>query len=143
MHVVLWEGMRPLIGTRPRRTVLVVEDALTTRCILEQFFARAGCDVLQAADVETALKRLKTALVDAVILDLRLGDGRSGLEVLEQMRLEERLADLPVIILTGVSQVEPHEEEIIRSHGAHLLYKRLGYREVVDRLERIITAVAA
>jgi two-component system, chemotaxis family, sensor kinase CheA len=138
--------MLPVLGkarTRPRRTVLVVEDALTTRCILEQFFARAGCDVLQAADVETALRRLKTALVDAVILDLRLGDGRSGLEVLQQMRLEDRLADLPVVVLTGVSEVEPQEEEIIKNHRAHLLYKRLGYREVVERLERIITKAAA
>lgn len=130
-------------GTHSRRTVLIVEDALTTRCILEQFFERAGCDVVQAADAETAMRRLKSAVVDAVILDLRLEDGRSGLEVLQQMRIEERLADLPVIILTGVSQVEPHEEEVIRTHGAHLLYKRLGYRAVVENLERIITAVAA
>ena len=136
--------MVPIGRAHSRRTVLIVEDALTTRCILEQFFARAGCDVLQAADVETALKRLKTALIDAVILDLRLGDGRSGLEVLEQMRFEERLADIPVVILTGVAAVEPAEEETITKHGAHLLYKRLGYREVVDRLEQIITkAVAA
>ena len=134
--------MKPVLRA-PRRTVLIVEDALTTRCILEQFFARAGCDVLQAADVETAMRRLRTALIDAVILDLRLGDGRSGLEVLEQMRFEERLADLPVVILTGVSQVTPEEEESILKHGAHLLYKRLGYREVVDRLERIITKAAA
>ena len=126
-----------------RRTVLIVEDALTTRCILEQFFSRAGCDVLQAADVETAMRRLKTALIDAVILDLRLGNGRSGLEVLEQMRFEERLADLPVVILTGVPQVEPEEEESIKKHGAHLLYKRMGYRAVVDRLEQIIREVAA
>src|ERR1700751_4554318 len=91
------------VRTRPRRTVLVVEDALTTRCILEQFFARAGCDVLQASDPDTAMMRLKTSNVDAVILDLRLADDRSGLEVLEQMRLEERFADVPVVILTGVT----------------------------------------
>jgi DNA-binding response OmpR family regulator len=135
--------MIPIHRAHSRRTVLIVEDALTTRCILEQFFARAGCDVLQAADVETALKRLRTALIDAVILDLRLGDGRSGLEVLEQMRIEERLADLPVVILTGVSQVETDEEERITKHGAHLLYKKLGYRAVVERLEQIINKAAA
>jgi DNA-binding response OmpR family regulator len=135
--------MISILGSRPRRTVLVVEDALTTRCILEQFFTRAGCDVLQAADPDTALKRLKTGCIDAVILDLRLGDDRSGLEVLEQMRFEDRFAETPVIILTGVSEVDPNEEEIIQRHGAHLLYKRLGYREVVERLERIIRPAAA
>ena len=127
----------------PRRTVLVVEDALTTRCILDQFFARAGCDVVHASDPETALLRLKSSAVDAVILDLRLADDRSGLEVLEQMRLEARFDEIPVVVLTGVSQVDESEEELIARHRAHLLYKRFGYREVVERLEKIITAVAA
>ena len=127
----------------PRRTILVVEDALTTRCILEQFFARAGCDVIQASDPESAMKRLQSTSVDAVILDLRLSDERSGLEVLEQMRLEERYDDVPVVILTGVTEVEQAEEEIIQRHRAHLLYKRFGYREVVQRLEKIITVQAA
>lgn len=130
-------------GVRSRRTILIVEDALTTRCILEQFFARAGYDVLQAADPDTALLRLGAASVDAVILDLRLGPERSGLEVLEQMRLEERFAEVPVVILTGVTEVDANEEEIIQRHGAHLLYKRLGYREVVQRLEQIISARTA
>lgn len=135
--------MRPILRTRQTRTILIVEDALTTRCILDQFFTRAGCDVLQAADPDTAMRRLNNAPVDAVILDLRLADDRSGLEVLEQMRLEERFADLPVIVLTGVPQVEPDEEDTIQRNGAHLLYKRLGYREVVERLEHIIRSEAA
>ncbi len=135
--------MNNFLKPRRRRTVLIVEDALTTRCILEQFFARAGCDVLQAGDPDTAMVRLKTTPVDAVILDLRLADERSGLEVLEQMRLEAQFDDVPVVILTGVTEVEPYEAEIIERHGAHLLYKRYGYREVVNRLEKILTAKAA
>ena len=135
--------MTQILKARPRRTVLVVEDALTTRCILEQFFARANCEVLQASDPDTALTRLKSVSVDAVILDLRLADDRSGLDVLEQMRLDERLASVPVVVLTGVSQLDRAEEDIIERHGAHLLYKRFGYREVVHQLEQILTAVAA
>jgi two-component system, chemotaxis family, sensor kinase CheA len=135
--------MSPVPDARTRRTVLVVEDALTTRCILEQFFARAGCDVLQAADPDTARMRLSGNTVDAVILDLRLGHERSGLEVLEQMRLEERLANIPVVILTGADAIDPKEEEIIQRLGAHLLSKRLGYREVVQRLEQIIVGRSA
>jgi DNA-binding response OmpR family regulator len=127
-------------SSRPPSTVLLVEDALTTRCILEQFFARAGCEVLQASDPESAMARLKSTSVDAVILDLRLANDRSGLEVLEQMRLDERFDSVQVVVLTGVSQVDAREDEIIERHGAHLLYKRFGYREVVQRLEEILAA---
>jgi DNA-binding response OmpR family regulator len=135
--------MTSILKHRARRTVLVVEDALTTRCILEQFFARAGCDVLQASDPESAMVRLRSMPVDAVILDLRLSDERSGLEVLKQMRLESQYDEVPVVVLTGVSEVDEAEEEVIQRHGAHLLYKRFGYREVVQRLEKIITVEAA
>src|SRR5688572_9571706 len=135
--------MTRILKARPRRTVLVVEDALTTRCILEQFFARAGCDVQHASDPETAMLRLRSATIDAVILDLRLADERSGLEVLEQMRLEAAYDDVPVVVLTGVTKVDEKEDEVIQRHGAHLLYKRFGYREVVQRLEKIISAEAA
>jgi DNA-binding response OmpR family regulator len=135
--------VKTIFKPRTRRTVLVVEDALTTRCILEQFFARAGCDVLQAVDPDMAMVRLRSAPVDAVILDLRLAEDRSGLEVLEQMRLEAQFDDVPVVVLTGVDEVEPEEAEVIERHGAHLLYKRYGYREVVQRLEKILTAKAA
>ena len=135
--------MKLTLKPRSRRTILVVEDALTTRCILEQFFARAGCDVLHAGDPETAMMRLHSAAIDAVILDLRLSDERSGLEVLEQMRLDERFDDVPVVVLTGVTEVDAEEDDLIRRHGAHLLYKRFGYRDVVQRLEKIITEVAA
>jgi len=132
----------PQTRTQPRRTVLVVEDALTTRCILEQFFERAGCEVLQAPDPDTALMRLRSSNVDAVVLDLRLADERSGLEVLEQMRLDERFDSVVVVVLTGVSEIDETEGEIIERHGAHLLYKRFGYRDVVERLERILAAAA-
>jgi DNA-binding response OmpR family regulator len=135
--------MSPILKPRTRRTVLVVEDALTTRCILEQFFARAGCDVVQAGDPDSAMARLRSGAIDAVILDLRLGDERSGLEVLEQMRLDERFDQVPVVVLTGVTEVDEGEQDVINRHGAHLLYKRFGYREVVQRLEQIITAEAA
>ncbi len=99
--------------------------------------------MLHASDPETALLRLRSANIDAVILDLRLAEERSGLEVLEQMRLEARYDDVPVVVLTGVTEVDATEDEIIQRHGAHLLYKRFGYREVVQRLEKILTAEAA
>jgi DNA-binding response OmpR family regulator len=123
--------------------VLLVEDAPTTRCILEQFFTRAGCEVLQAGDPDSALMRLRSSSVDAVILDLRLGDDRSGLEVLEQMRLDSRFDAVPAVVLTGATDVDPAEEQLIQRHRAHLLYKGRGYREVVERIEKILMAAAA
>src|SRR5689334_5838812 len=99
-----------------RRTVLIVEDALTVRNMLEEFFTMYGYDVMMASDPDTAFKRLKEThgVLDAMILDIALDDNRSGLEVLELMRLDERFADLTVIVLTGLANLSDHDLEIIR-----------------------------
>ena len=53
------QNMTGILKAHTRRTVLVVEDALTTRCILEQFFARAGCEVERTVgDVRAVLRVL-------------------------------------------------------------------------------------
>jgi len=107
---------------KPRRTVLIVEDALTVRNMLEDFFTMYGYDVLMASDPDTAFKRLKDshAMLDAMILDIALDDNRSGLEVLELMRLDDRDVD------------------IINRNRAHLLYKQEGYERVFNKLDQII-----
>lgn len=129
---------------RPRRKVLVVEDAIAVRSMLEDFLTMYGYDVVVASHPDTALRRLKEscAVLDAMILDIRLDDNRSGLEVLELMRLDDRLTDLTVVVLTGLPSLEPHDVELIRRNRAHLLYKKDGYEKVFNRLDQIIRPIA-
>jgi CheY-like chemotaxis protein len=124
----------------PRRTVLIVEDALTVRNMLEDFFTMYGYDVLMASDPDTAFKRLKESegVLDAMILDIALDDNRSGLEVLELMRLDERFANLTVIVLTGLANLDEKDLDIIRRNRAHILYKQEGYERVFGKLDLII-----
>ena len=128
----------------PRRKVLVVEDAIAVRSMLEDFLTMYGYDVVVASHPDTALKRLKesSAVLDAMILDIRLDDNRSGLEVLELMRLDDRFTDLTVVVLTGIPTLEPHEIELIRRNRAHLLYKKDGYEKVFNSLDQIIQPIA-
>jgi DNA-binding response OmpR family regulator len=117
----------------------VVEDAVAIRNMLEDFLTLYGYDVLIATHPDIAFKRLKqsSATLHAMILDIGLDDNRSGIEVLELMRLDDRFADLPVIVLTGLS-LSADEEETIRRNRAHLLYKQEGYEKVFNRLGQII-----
>jgi len=128
---------------RTRRTVLVVEDAIAVRNMLEDFLSLYGYDVLVASHPDTAFKRLKqsAASLDAMILDIGLDDNRSGLEVLEMMRLDDRFVDLPVVVLTGLS-LTGEEEESIRRNRAHLLHKKEGYERVFNSLGEIVAPLA-
>ena len=128
---------------RTRRTVLVVEDAIAVRNMLEDFLGLYGYEVLVASNPDTAFKRLKqcAASLDAMILDIGLDDNRSGIEVLELMRLDDRFVNLPVVVLTGLNLTD-EEEESIRRNRAHLLYKKEGYERVFNRLGEIMAPIA-
>lgn len=128
---------------RTRRTVLVVEDAISIRNMLEDFLGLYGYDVLVASHPDTAFKRLKqsAASLDAMILDIGLDDNRSGIEVLELMRLDDRFVNLPVVVLTGLGLTD-EEEVSIRRNGAHLLHKKEGYERVFNRLAEIMAPIA-
>ncbi len=112
--------------------------------MLEDFLNLYGYDVLVASHPDTAFKRLKhsAATLDAMILDIGLDDNRSGIEVLEMMRLDDRFVDLTVIILTGLNLTEA-EEESIRRNRAELLYKKEGYEKVFNRLGQIVGRLSA
>src|SRR5688572_8503505 len=116
---------------------------MAIRNMLEDFLSLYGYDVLMASHPDIAFKRLKqsAAILDAMILDIGLDDNRSGLEILELMRLDDRFADLTVIVLTGLNLTESEEESIRRNH-AHLLYKKEGYERVFNRLGEIISPIA-
>lgn len=129
-----------MASARPRRAVLVVEDAISVRTMLAEFFQRQGYEVLHARQPEVALKRLDaaSAVLDAVILDVFLDGNRSGLEVLELIRLDERFVDLTVVVLTGHSPLDDQDIQIIQRNRAHLLYKQRGYEHVFESLRQIV-----
>jgi DNA-binding response OmpR family regulator len=80
--------------------VMVVEDEKEIRDLLKYNLERAGFTVAAFDDGEVALERLFASRPDALVLDLML-PGRSGLEVLAEVRAEPATADLPVLVLTA------------------------------------------
>ena len=119
------------------RTVLAVDDEQSILEWLSRSLDEFGFDVIKASDPPTAHNILQTSKVDAVILDVRLVRG-SGLDVLEDLRRQAPLASLPVIILTGVAQLTPSEEELIRRHRAYVFYKLEGIEPIAVKLDQLL-----
>ena len=80
--------------------LLVVDDSDTMRGLLELQLTQRGYEVVTAADGERALELVAERRPDAILLDHEL-PGLSGLEVLERLRADDRLAAVPVIMLTS------------------------------------------
>lgn len=83
--------------------ILVVDDELSNRRIVEQVLSRAGYNVETADDGAEALKRLDAFRPDLIVLDYMMPDF-SGMDVLRELR--KRDDDTPVIMVTAYGSVE-------------------------------------
>jgi CheY-like chemotaxis protein len=96
-------------------TILVVDDELTTRNSLTRLLRHEGYDVVGAANGREALDVLEHTSADdpppsgphapdLVLLDLMMPE-IDGLELMELLQDDPRWKQIPVVVLTGVSDV--------------------------------------
>ena len=83
-----------------RRRLLVVEDNKAEQLSIHELLGHDDIEIVSAATGKEALDILHHEACDCVVLDLRLPD-MTGFEVLEYMRGEQALADVPVVVFTG------------------------------------------
>ena len=116
--------------------VMVVEDEKEIRDLVRYNLERAGFRVAVAADGEEGLERIFGSRPDAVVLDLML-PGRTGLEVLRELRAEPMTRDLPVIVLTA--RAAEMDKLLGFEHGADdYLTKPFSPRELVARVQALL-----
>ncbi len=100
--------------TQPRRkTLVIVEDNEAEQLSITELLGHDDIDIVTFSTGQSALAYLKHNPCDCVVLDLKLPD-MSGFEVLEHIRIDEALQDLPVIVFTGR---ELSAEEDLRLHS--------------------------
>jgi adenylate cyclase len=85
--------------------VLVVDDNAMNRDLLLRQLARSGYIVDTACDGLEALERLAGRSYDVVLLDV-LMPRLDGIETLRRIRADERLQDVPVLMLSSLDEVD-------------------------------------
>lgn len=87
------------------RLVLVVDDDDPTRQLLHDLCEASNFRVITAADGVEATERIVTDKPDLVLLDLMM-PRRDGFAVLKWAREDPRFAELPIIILTAMGEMD-------------------------------------
>ena len=88
--------------------MLLIEDEPNIAEAISFVLTRDGCVVSHLADGLEAVARVRAELPDLVILDLML-PGRSGLEILTELRAGEATHEVPVLMLTAKGQGRDRE----------------------------------
>ncbi|HWP98834.1 MAG TPA: response regulator, partial [Vicinamibacterales bacterium] len=80
--------------------LLVADDSVTIRRVIELTFAEEAIDVVTAADGQQAIARIEQERPDIVLADVGMPE-RDGYEVAEFVKRTPHLAQIPVVLLTG------------------------------------------
>ncbi len=81
-------------------TIVIVEDDRAIGLTMELWVKRQGLDVVVVSDGAIAVSSILQHQADLVLLDLAL-PGRTGWEILRELRSIEQFSKLPVIVVTA------------------------------------------
>lgn len=82
--------------------ILSVDDELQWRVLMSTVFQTAGFEIKTARNGREGMKLAREINPDLVILDLMM-PGEGGVPMYRQIRTDDRLRKIPVIILSGVN----------------------------------------
>jgi len=117
------------------KRVLVAEDEPNIVESISFLLERAGFEVLVEMDGRSALEVAKRNDLDVLILDVMLPE-LDGYEVLRQLRADDRLKDLPILMLTAKGQREDRETAL--ESGANLfMTKPFANAEIVAAVRQL------
>jgi two-component system phosphate regulon response regulator PhoB len=120
-------------ATLPR--ILVADDEPTLRALVVVTLGSAyACDEADSGDA--ALARLRETNYDLVVLDLMM-PGRSGFDVLQEMRADERLRDVPVVVMSAWQSAEDTEGALAAGADS-FVSKPFQPEELLDAVRELV-----
>ena len=120
------------------KRVLVIEDEPNIIEAISFILSRDGWTVHTHTDGDTAMAKLRDSPPDMVILDVML-PGRSGFDILRDLRADPDLGALPVMMLTAKGQAR--DRELAEQLGAtRFMTKPFSNAEVIETVRTLVGA---
>ncbi len=146
------EGVDAALGrikeysARRRKRLLVVEDNPAEQLSITELLGHDDIEIEAAGSGQDALAAMRKEPFDCVVLDLRLPD-MSGFEVLQELRQESALSEVPVIVFTG-RELTPEEDAQLHTMARSIVVKGVELPErLLDEtalfLHRVVTELPA
>jgi CheY-like chemotaxis protein/HAMP domain-containing protein/GAF domain-containing protein len=103
------------------RKLLVVEDNAAEQLGIRELLGHTDIDITTVDTGADAIAALRDDMYDCVVLDLRLPD-MSGFDVLEQIRDDSAIGDVPVVVFTG-KELSPEEDARLHTLARSVVVK--------------------
>lgn len=126
----------PQIPAKQRSLVMVIDDSVTVRKVTTRLLERNGYDVITAKDGVDAIALLQDQKPDIMLLDIEM-PRMDGFEVATLVRHDERLKDVPIIMITSRTG-QKHKERALSIGVNEYLGKPFQESDLLENIERYL-----
>ena len=119
------------------KSVLVVEDSITSRMLLKNILETAGYQVTTAIDGVDGFTKLKEGMFNAVVSDVDM-PRMNGFGLTVKIRSDKALSELPIILVTSLSKKEDRERGIEVGANAYIIKSSFDQSNLLEILGRLV-----
>jgi DNA-binding response OmpR family regulator len=117
--------------------ILFIEDEPTLQKELKEILEQEKIRIFAAFDGEEGLKKAKEEKPNLILLDLILPK-KDGFEVLKELKADEKLKDIPVIVLTNLEGVGDVEKALELGATTYLVKANYKLEDVVSKIKELL-----
>ena len=117
--------------------ILLVEDELTLHKALKEFLEEAGFEIISAFNGEDAVALVKSSKPDLILLDIILPK-KDGFEVMADLKLDEKIQKVPVVLLTNLESAENIQKAFDAGATTYLVKSNYKLEDIVKKIKEIL-----
>jgi DNA-binding response OmpR family regulator len=119
--------------------ILVVNDTQEIlelfRLILEE---EGGYDVILAGFPIQQINEIERIKPDLIILDLIFGSEKTGIQMLQMLKMKRSTSSIPVLICTAAIDAVREQEGYLTSQGVHVVYKPFEIDHLLTHVKQLL-----
>ncbi len=120
-----------------KKKILVVEDEATLQKALNDVLSQEGYNVLSAIDGMRGLEMITQEKPDLILLDIILPK-MDGFEILKKIKEDKDTAEIPVIILTNLSDLENIQKALDLGATTYLVKADFHLEDVLKKVKEAL-----
>ena len=119
------------------KSILIVEDSITSRTLLKNIVETAGYKANVAVDGIDGFTKLKTGTYDLVISDVEM-PRMDGFELTQKIKADKNFSKTPVILVTSLAKPEHREKGVEAGANAYIVKSNFDQGTLLEVVERFI-----
>ena len=121
------------------KKILVIEDEATLQKALNEVLSNEGYKVVSSLDGLRGLELAQEESPDLILLDIILPK-MDGFEVLKRIKKDDKISQIPVIILTNLSDISDIQKALDLGATTYLVKADFHIEDVLKKIEKILNS---